>query len=165
MIDVQRATESDWRRVQAVRFKALLDAPDAFATTIEESRQRSGENWRTRLSAKESATFIASFETEDVGMAVGAPYDDDVGLFAMWVDAQARGRGVGDALVAAVIEWATSREHQRLFLDVGDTNFAAISLYVRNGFLRTGVTGALDPPRSHVTEHQRCLDLRSLGSN
>jgi hypothetical protein len=45
-------------------------------------------------------------------------------------------------------------------LEVGDTNAYAVRLYERAGFVPTGVTASLPPPRAHITEHERILDLR-----
>ena len=72
----------------------------------------------------------------------------------MWVAPEARKRGVGVALVQAVIEWAQSEGYYRIILDVGDTNTPAIRLYQSCGFIRTGRTGTLPPPRQYIGEHE-----------
>lgn len=149
----------DWQRVRSIRIRALHDAPDAFATTVEQSLQRTEASWRSRLASTESVTMLASDDGQDIGLIVGAPYDDDAGLFAMWVAPEARGMGVGHALVKAVVQWAAQLGYTRIFLDVGDSNQAAIALYTRHGFDPTGVTGSLDPPREHITGHQRCRQI------
>ena len=156
---IDHITSEHWQRVPSIRNRALWDAPDAFATTIEELLQIDEATWRTRLAAEEKATFLANLDGLDVGMAVGAPYENDAGLYAMWVAPEARGRGAGDALVQAVLKWAAQRVYVRIFLDVGDTNKAAIALYDRNGFEPTGVTGTLGPTRDHIKEHQRCRQI------
>jgi len=71
-----------------------------------------------------------------------------------------RGRGFGGQLTHTVISWAKEAGFDELCLEVGDHYTGAIALYERYGFLRTGNTLALDPPRDHITEHERCLDLR-----
>jgi ribosomal protein S18 acetylase RimI-like enzyme len=55
-------------------------------------------------------------------------------LVGMYVSGEARGHGVGAALVHAVIGWARERKAEGLGLWVTATNAAAISLYRRCGF-------------------------------
>ncbi len=78
----------------------------------------------------------------------------------MWVAPEARGAGVGLALAQAVTEWARGAGFATLRLDVADANEPAVRLYARAGFAPTGAVGALPPPRAHITEHERALDLR-----
>ncbi len=77
----------------------------------------------------------------------------------MWVAPQQRGRGLGGAIVDAVVAWARAEGHSRLLLGVGDDNAAAIALYASRGFEPTGVTSTLPPPREHILEHERALVL------
>ena len=77
----------------------------------------------------------------------------------MWVAAEARGQGVGNALVDVVIEYARLSGATRLLLDVADDNRQAIALYTRKGFVPNGKTGSLPAPRHHIREHQRELRL------
>jgi ribosomal protein S18 acetylase RimI-like enzyme len=72
----------------------------------------------------------------------------------MWIAPEARKQGVGVALVQAVVEWAESEKHRRIILDAANTNTAAIRLYESCGFVPTGKTGALPPPRDHILEHE-----------
>ena len=51
---------------------------------------------------------------------------------------RARGRGVGEALVAVVIGWAGIRNAQCVHLWVTETNAPARALYDRCGFALTG---------------------------
>lgn len=152
-----------WARVRAVRLRALTEAPDAFGTTLAEDECRSREEWRARLEDPDAATFLASSEGHDLGLATGSRYHGRTGaagLFGMWVDPAHRGRGIGDALVDAVVAWARASGYERVLLDVANENPSAIRLYARKGFHPTGLTGSLPPPREHVLEHERALELR-----
>jgi GNAT superfamily N-acetyltransferase len=94
-----------------------------------------------------------------------APHDDDPAagyLISLWVVGEARGRGVGAALVAEVVAWARARGLQRLFLDVGAHNAAARRLYERHGFVATGATGTLPPPRDHIREIEMAIELAGV---
>lgn len=161
MTRIERLGPDGWERVRDIRLRALADAPDAFLATLDEERAFQPERWVERLEAADAVTFLASDEVADVGIVVGAPYRGAAaaGLFAMWVAPTARRSGVGGRLVAAVVEWARHAGHRRLVLDVADENAAAIRLYESKGFVATGTARTLPPPREHVREHQRELEL------
>ncbi|QDU67482.1 GNAT family N-acetyltransferase [Engelhardtia mirabilis] len=178
MVDVERAGPEQWERVRALRLAALADVPDAFGRQLADERDLDPAFWRGRLEGARAATFLASIEGRDVGLVTGAHIVAEVvggdspeaaasggapqvgaGLYSMWVEASARGRGVGDRLVEAVVDWARRRGCSRLLLDVGDDNGPAIGLYLRHGFAPTGRRSCLPPPREHVTEHELALRL------
>ena len=143
--------------------RALQDSPDAFWFTADEEATTTAVEWRRRLERPDAATFVASHDGVDVGLVVGAPHHQhelDAGLYAMWVAPQARGAGVGVALISAVIQWARVAGHRAVRLEVGNTNAYAMRLYERVGFVPTGVAASLPPPRAHITAHERVLGLR-----
>jgi ribosomal protein S18 acetylase RimI-like enzyme len=61
-----------------------------------------------------------------------------VELLSMWVAPFARGRGVGESLVTAVIEWARQERSSRVDLAVYESNERALALYRRCGFVDAG---------------------------
>jgi GNAT superfamily N-acetyltransferase len=163
MVRIERIGPEGYERVRDVRLRALVDAPDAFWVTAEQEAATTAAEWRQRLARPDAATFVASRDGADVGLAVGAPHHEhegDAGLYAVWVAPQARGSGAGSALVQAVVDWARAAGHGSLRLEVADGNEPAVRLYSRLGFVPTGVAGALPAPREHLTEHERALDLR-----
>lgn len=159
---VERMGPEQWERVRAIRLRALAEDPDAFGTTLAEDEARPLPAWRARLEDPGVATFVATADGADAGLATGTAYHGSggaAGLFSMWVAPASRGRGIGGALVDAVVAWACAAGYRRLLLDVADGNLPAIRLYEGRGFAPTGVTGTLPAPRDHVLEHQRGLDL------
>jgi ribosomal protein S18 acetylase RimI-like enzyme len=159
---IERMRPDDGERVRTVRLQALRDTPDAFGTTLAQDSARPLAEWRTRLESPQGATFVAVEGARDVGLVVGNPYEGHegaAGLFAMWVAPECRGRRLGEALIDAVVAWARASGLRRVLLDVADRNVPAIRLYARKGFEPTGVTGSLPPPREHILEHQRGLEL------
>ena len=160
VIEIERLSVDEGRRLRTIRLRALADAPDAFGSTYAEVAVRPLEIWPKQL--QEIATFVAVKGAEDVGLvrcASDEQNDETAWLISMWVAPEARGQGVGDALIDAVIECARSSGAIRLLLDVGDHNEQAIALYARKGFEPSGATGALPAPRNHLREHQRELRL------
>ena len=84
--------------------------------------------------------FVAVLDDRVVGMAAGGESGDTgmAALTSLWVDPGSRGRGAGDQLVTAVLEWAKSAGFSQVLLWVTEGNSKAESLYRRNGFVRTG---------------------------
>ncbi|HEY1428233.1 MAG TPA: GNAT family N-acetyltransferase [Candidatus Tumulicola sp.] len=126
-----------WR---GVRLAALEEAPYAYGSTFAQWRDASEERWRARM---RDVPFNALAEVDDVpaGIACGLREDDGSALLiSMWVAPFARGRGVGDALVRSVIEWARDAGVTAVKLDVVTTNSPAIELYRRNGFVENGAS-------------------------
>lgn len=159
-MEVLRLGPDEGERLRSIRLAALREAPYAFASTLEETRARPPESWSQQLA--DLATFVATADSADTGMVRGGPYEGKPGdaiLLSMWVSPTARGKGVGEALIDAVVDWARSEGFGRLLLEVADENAPAIALYDRKGFKPTGATTTLPPPREHIREHERALEL------
>jgi ribosomal protein S18 acetylase RimI-like enzyme len=147
-------------RLRAIRLRALAEAPQAFATTLEEAQDWGLESWEFQI--EKLQTFIWREGEADLGMVRGVTHDCDPEagyLISMWVAPEARLRGIGAALVDEVIEWARRRGFRRLVLDVGESNVGARALYENRGFVVTGTTRALPPPREHVKELEMQIEL------
>ena len=158
-MEIQRLSGAEGSRLRHIRLRALTDAPDAFGAVYAEAAARPMDSWAQQLD--DIATFVAVRDGEDVGLvrcARDEQRSDTAWLISMWVAPEARGLGVGDALVDAVIEHARTSGAARLVLDVADENQPAIALYARKGFESNGVTGSLPAPRQHILEHQ--MELR-----
>ena len=118
-IRVRRAHPDDWAAVREVRLAALADAPDAFASTLRREARRAEPQWRSRITA--SPWFLAWRGGTPAGLvaavpdvvppATRRPQGRAAGTsFSMWVTPQARGHGVADVLVGAVIEHAEEQQ-------------------------------------------------------
>ncbi len=62
-----------------------------------------------------------------------------VAEFGMMVDAAARGRGAGSALLSAGIDWAREHGAHKVALQVWPHNAPAIALYEKYGFQKEGL--------------------------
>ncbi len=126
-----------WREV---RLRSLADTPDAFGSKLADWQGANDreDRWLTRF---DNVAFnaVATIDDAVIGTAGGmhrAP--GTVELISMWVAPEVRGSGVGDALVAAVVEWAASESIGRVVLAVRRGNRPAVALYERAGFVRLG---------------------------
>ena len=138
---VRETAMDDWPALREIRLAALQDAPDAFASTYAREKTFDEAAWRAR--AARGGSFLAYVPeisaSEPVGLVGG--YEEQpgtVGLISMWVRPRARGHGVGEALIVAVLDWAQARHARSVNLWVTETNKPACRLYERCGFSPTG---------------------------
>lgn len=144
----------DWETWRDARLTALAEAPYAFGSTVALEQQFDEADWRLRLRPENGMAAVAFFGEDAVG-TIGAylPADaDDPLLVGAWVQADARGRGVGDALVAEVLDWSRECGYEQVYLRVADGNRAARELFLRNGFTSTGIRMPLESDPSVGTE-------------
>ena len=129
-----------------MRLAALADAPDAFASTMRREARRGEPQWRSRITA--SPWFLAWRAGKPAGLVAAVP-DQPAGgppaagpcgwhLVSMWVSPQARGHGVADLLLGAVIDHAEAAGAPRVTLWVALGNTRARAFYQKMGFLPTG---------------------------
>ena len=145
---VRRIRGDEWPKLRAFRLRALAEAPTEFGSTLAREEAFPEQTWRDRAergaAGAEGVTFIAQRDGEWVGLATGLardpedPDDPRSVLVGMFVAPSARERGVGAALVEAVVAWARARRAVGLSLWVTATNSPAIALYEKCGFHRTG---------------------------
>ena len=159
-VSVCRVRPDHWEVHRAVRLAMLLDTPLAYGSTFPREAGMSGEQWRARM--KDSTSWLAFDGELPLGSVTlfHAP-DQPPGeayLVAMWVASHARGSGVADALLAALVEDARSSGVHRVVLDVADGNERARGFYERWGFVATGRRGTL-PHQPQVTEAEMVLAL------
>jgi ribosomal protein S18 acetylase RimI-like enzyme len=149
MIELRFLGPDDWPVWRALRLAALAEAPYAFGSTLAQWQGEGDreERWRDRLAIPGSHNVVAAGADGPVGMAGGVPGEqpDAAELISMWVRPAARGRGVGDLLVAEITRWAVQRGAAVLRLSVMPDNRAAAALYERHGFEDTGEPGDLLP--------------------
>ena len=140
---------ADAAAFQALRLRGLRESPAAFGSTYEEEAGVPLNEIAARLAPGAGG--------EDVVFGVFADGDVLVGVaglrreghrkarhrarvWGMYVAPEARGRGLGRALLEAVIAHArTLTGVERLTLSVVPDNQAARSLYLRLGFVSFGV--------------------------
>jgi ribosomal protein S18 acetylase RimI-like enzyme len=130
--------EPDWLRRIARGGNFLAFIPEVSASEVRASEVRASEVRASEVRASEvRASEVRA--SEPAGLIGGYPETADiVELVSMYVRPKARGRGVGEALVAAVFAWAQARDAKTVHLWVTESNDPARALYERCGFSPTG---------------------------
>ena len=160
-VTVCRLTADDWQTYRAIRLAMLEESPMAFGGTHAEAASFDEQLWRQRLA--DNVVILALVGRSAVGSAMYSEFGmsdlGDCALYGMWVDPGFRGKGVGRALVDAVVAQARAAGKRRVVLHVVTGNDPASHLYERAGFVPTGHTVPF--PLDHkVVEVEMELALR-----
>ncbi|HEV7145818.1 MAG TPA: GNAT family N-acetyltransferase [Pedococcus sp.] len=158
-VTVCRADAERWRDYRGVRLAMLLDEPTAFGSTFMREVELSDENWRERLARV--ATWLAYDGALPLGSVTMQQSTDQAAqeryLVGMWVAAHARGRGVAQALVRALLDEAAGEGARRVVLHVGEGNARAARFYEGMGFTPTGDTCVLEHQPGIIEVELECL--------
>lgn len=137
-VEVRTITADDWSLLRDVSLRALADSPDAFRTTLAETKAHPEDFWRQR--AEGSARILVVLE-DGRGVAMGGifvPADSAVAyIWGMWTAPEARGRGYAADLLTDLVSWCRDRD-LGVRLHVTEGNEPARRLYVGHGFVPTG---------------------------
>jgi ribosomal protein S18 acetylase RimI-like enzyme len=153
-VRVRRLGPDDWKLYRDIRLESLADAPYAYGSTLAREQVFDEATWRGRLTGQTGVAIVATDAAETVGImgVYTPPGEGSAMLVAAWVRPSARGLGVGDAMIADLLDWARSHDYPELELRVADGNQAARNLFLRNGFLPTGEREPLESDETVETE-------------
>jgi RimJ/RimL family protein N-acetyltransferase len=106
-------------------------------TEAEARRVGTVERFERDLDDDTVCTFVAE-EDGLVGLATVRLASYGTADLAMFVAGERRGRGIGTALLDAVVDWARDHGARKLALQVWPHNVGARTLYERAGFVEEG---------------------------
>ncbi len=143
-VTIRPIRPDEWRRWRETRLRMLRDDADFFATRYDDMVREPDATWREWVAeaaaGEEKTLFVA--EDGDAWLGVVGAFvrinSLEVQLISMWVDPDARGRGVARDLIRAVASWTLGRGSARVVLFVQEANTPARQLYERAGFHLTG---------------------------
>lgn len=144
--------EADVHVWRDLRLRALQDSPGAFGSTYEREAGFTDEDWRERTLIGDGVAVLGLLDGVPVGL--GGGFRDLPGwlhVVAMWTVPEHRGKGVGSAVLAHLVDRAR-QERLRVHLDVAVANPSARRAYERSGFVATGETRPLRPGSADLTE-------------
>lgn len=90
-----------------------------------------------RLDDDAAALLVAWLDDRMAG-TLGAELRNGIVSFGMLVARDFRGRGIGTALVSALLDWAATTDAHKVRLEVWPHNTAALALYRGAGFVEEG---------------------------
>ena len=168
-LSVRELQASDVAAYKALRDHALAHHEDAFTSDAATEAQRAAHSYAARLGADADGTFtLGAFRGDRLVGAVTCERDArtkvrHIGhITGMMVYTDEQGRGVGRALIHALIERAgADAELHQLTLNVTAGNAVAERLYERAGFVRYGtLPRAIHVGGRFLDKHHMLLALK-----
>lgn len=145
-IRIRPARPDEWETWRDLRLRALADSPDAFGETLAEALSYDHTKWQSHVAPRVDAIrYLALRDDIPVAMCVLVTEPLIANIYAMWVAPEARGRRIGEVLLAEAIVTATLRGVAEVRLRISDTQAGARRLYLRYGFVPTGDRQPLRP--------------------
>lgn len=146
-MNVRRLELSEAELFNAFRLRGLSESPEAFGSTYEEEAARTPEEVRAHFPHEDENFVLGAFDAGGRLVGVAGLYRGRHTkirhkgfVWGMYVTPEARGRGVGRALLAALFEHAAALDGlEQLVLDVVTVNAAARALYLSHGFRSYGL--------------------------
>ena len=140
---IRNVSDADHRLVRDLRLAALRDSPGSFGESEREASQKTESYWRdlTHSLTSTHVMFVAEIDGEAHGSVYGlrdTVRSDGARVAGMWVESSHRRRGLGRALLRAVVQWARAQEFAALRLWVPENSPAACALYSGLGFCLHG---------------------------
>lgn len=143
-VQIRKLSSGDWSAFREIRLRSLREAPEVYGTTLDQEVDQPDAFWRDRLADPLNAVF-AGFEGQEA-VALAGLRDGAGGnvrhrgfLWGVFVAGPARGQGVGERLMNAVLAHVDARpEIDFCELNVRSDNAFAIGLYERLGFRAVG---------------------------
>ncbi|MDR3614831.1 MAG: GNAT family N-acetyltransferase [Candidatus Obscuribacterales bacterium] len=163
---VRLLSEADVDTYWTLRLEALKNEPESFGATFEESVNTPLADVVNQLNPSEDSFVMGAFAPHLVGMVGlyrrnGLKLRHKGTIWGMYVAADGRGKGIGRALMRALIAHAVSlSSYEQLVLTVVTTNDAAHSLYLSLGFKTYGTEiAALKLGNLYLDEELMALQL------
>ncbi|MFC4411780.1 GNAT family N-acetyltransferase [Chungangia koreensis] len=167
-MEIRLLHESDAASYWDLRLEALKNHPEAFGSSYEEAirREKPVEGVKRNLANPDNFTFGAFDGKSLIGMVTllresAQKMQHRGNIYAMYVQHQYGGKGIGTSLMEAAIQQARSLEGlEQLNLSVVTSNDSANNLYRKLGFSVFGTEKhALKIGDLYVDEHHMVLFL------
>jgi ribosomal protein S18 acetylase RimI-like enzyme len=143
-MNIRRLGPNDATGYRTLRLRALWEFPQAFTSRYEEDEKLPPEAAGKRLGSDHNK-FWGAFDGDELCGMVGleretrAKNRHKAKVVGMYVAHERTGRGIGRALMTALIDDARASRLELLVLTVTEGDGAALRLYERCGFRSFGI--------------------------
>ncbi len=147
-VAIRAIRPDDASALRELRLQALRDHPLAFTADLDESEAHPIEYWRdwaTRGAAGSNELIMVADARGALEAMTGiyTPKQPKLRhsgiIWGVYVKPEARGRGLGEALIRSALDWAREKKLMTVRLSVVATNHSAKRCYERCGFAVYGV--------------------------
>jgi ribosomal-protein-alanine N-acetyltransferase len=123
-----------------IRAATFYDLPDIAAIERESFNPPwSEDSLKSAMTGEHSAVLVADESGWIVGFAVASIAEPEAELLQIAVSSASRARGIATEMLEWTIEKLRRRGAMNIFLEVRESNAAAIALYDKLGFARIGL--------------------------
>jgi ribosomal protein S18 acetylase RimI-like enzyme len=143
-MEIRRLVPGDASAYRTLRLRALWEFPQAFTSSYSEDETLPLEASETRL-ASAHQRFWGAFDGRELCGMVGlerqtrAKNRHKAKVVGMYVAHEQMGRGIGSALLEALLQDARACGLELLVLTVTEGDSSAVRLYQRSGFRSYGI--------------------------
>ena len=131
---VRQLTSEDWEKLRDVRTRAVLDSPQAFGDTSEQTQKREEDVWKQWING--SQNYVVEDKENVVATATLRKDTDGVWIInGVWTDPAYRGRGLSKKLLEKIFVEAKQKNLQSIQLKVNSLQTIAFDLYESLGFV------------------------------
>lgn len=134
-IELREGTEADFEAI--VTMYVAFDPADR-AQGIPPSQEDGIRDWLETIQSAGSLTVVAERDDQVVGHGMLVPDGEGAFELALFVLQDYQGVGIGTALLRTLLGLGDERDVERVWLSVERWNEAAIHVYKKVGFERTG---------------------------
>lgn len=134
-------TPNDAAMYQSLRLRALQEHPEAFGASYEDEASLAPDAVAERIKETVDGFVLGAWQNDNLEGIVGLHRSPRIklrhraGVGGMYIAPEARGKGVGKAMMQALVERASTLEHlEEIILAVTVGNVAARSIYLAAGF-------------------------------